>query len=89
MINLVGIALVLCGLGLSGAALISDAGELQALMGIFATAGLLIALVGGALMALGALFGRGGQAKAGCSGLSPEQQQLLDAREFQATRRGD
>ncbi|ARJ65066.1 hypothetical protein WV31_05015 [Magnetospirillum sp. ME-1] len=84
--RLLGVAAVLFGLGLAGAALMTDAGELQVLFGVFALGGVLIALVGGGLYLLGALFG-GNKAKAGGQRLTPEQQQLLDAREFQAARR--
>ncbi|RAU20438.1 hypothetical protein CU669_18480 [Paramagnetospirillum kuznetsovii] len=88
LIRLVGIAVVVFGLGLAGAALLSDAAELQVLFGIFAMAGLLIVLVGGALIALSALWGRG-KAKGGGPRLTPEQQQILDSREFQAAHRGE
>jgi hypothetical protein len=86
IVRLIGIAAVLFGLGLAGAALMSGAGELQALFGVFAMAGLLIALVGGGLFLIGALFG-GNKEKAGGSMLTPQQQQLEDAREFLASRR--
>lgn len=84
--RLVGLAAVLFGLGLAGAMLMTDAGELQVLFGLFALGGLLIALAGGLLMAIGALLGRGKTKAAGPS-LTPEQQQILDAQEFQASRR--
>lgn len=88
MVRLLGIAVVLFGLGLAGAALMTSAGELHVLFGIIATGGVLIALVGGGIFLLGALLGRNKvKAKADGPRLTPEQQQLLDAREFQASRR--
>lgn len=88
MLRLVGFAALLFGLGLAGAMLMADAGELQVLFGLFALGGLLIVGVGGALMALGALLGRG-KTKASGPRLTPEQQQLRDSREFQAHHRDE
>ncbi|CUW41221.1 protein of unknown function [Magnetospirillum sp. XM-1] len=86
MVRLIGLAAVLFGLGLAGAALMSDAGELQVLFSLFALAGSLIALVGGGVFVMGALLG-GSKTKVDGPGLTAEQQQLLDAREFLASRR--
>ena len=88
ILRLAGIAAVLFGLGLAGAALTTNAGELQVLFGLFALAGLLIMLVGGALIAVGAMLGRG-KAKTSGPTLTPEQQQILDSRAFQAIHRGE
>lgn len=85
LVRLVGAAAFLFGLGLAGAALMTDSGELQALFAIFAMAGGMIALAGGGILALTSLFGRGA-AGADDQKLSPEQQQLLDSREFQSAR---
>lgn len=86
MLRLVGYATILFGLGIAGAMLVINSGELQVLFGVFALVGLVVVLIGGALLAIGALVGRG-KAKASGPMLTPEQQQLLDAQEFQATRR--
>ncbi|OAN48125.1 hypothetical protein A6A04_05050 [Paramagnetospirillum marisnigri] len=80
--RLVGLAIVLGGLALGGAALMVDAdASIQALMGIIALGGLVIALGGGAVMAVGAFLGRG-KPPPTPPALSPEQQQLRDSREF-------
>ncbi|MBI5164201.1 MAG: hypothetical protein HY985_09905 [Magnetospirillum sp.] len=88
MLRLVGYAVILFGLGMAGAMVMTNSGELQALFGVFALGGLAVVLIGGALLAIGALLGRG-KVKASGPGLTPEQQQLLDAQEFQATRRDE
>lgn len=88
MLRLVGAAAILFGLGVAGAMVMTDSGELQALFGVFALGGLVIALIGGALIAIGALLRRG-KAKARGPQLTPEQQQLLDAQEFLAARRDE
>lgn len=89
LLKLVGFGVVLGGLGLGAAALMVDAdASIQALMGLFALGGLLVALIGGAVMALGALLGRGKAARPSAQ-LSPEQQQLRDSREFMAARPED
>jgi hypothetical protein len=88
LLKLVGFGVVLGGLALGAAALMVEAdASIQVLMGVIALGGLLVALVGGAFMALGALLGRGKSAGARPSP-SPEQQQLRDSREFLATRSG-
>lgn len=86
MLRLVGYAAILFGLGMAGTMLMINSGELQVLFGVFALVGLVVVLMGGALLAIGALVGRG-KAKPSGPGLTPEQQQLLDAQEFLATRR--
>lgn len=86
LLRLVGIAVLLFGLGLAGTMLLTDAGELQVLFGLFALGGLLVALAGGALMVLGALLGRKKTTNA-APALTPEQQQIVDAQEFLASRR--
>lgn len=86
MLRVVGYAAILFGLGLAGTMLMSESGELQVLFGLFALVGLLVVLAGGALLAIGTLLGRR-KAKASGPRLTPEQQQLRDAQEFQASRR--
>lgn len=86
MLRVIGIAAIVFGLGLAGATLLVESGELQVLFGLFALGGLLVALAGGVLMAIGALLGRG-KAKAPGARLTPEQQQFRDSQEFQASRR--
>ncbi|HSV29082.1 MAG TPA: hypothetical protein VLL76_05970 [Candidatus Omnitrophota bacterium] len=81
LLKLVGYGAALGGLGLGAAALMVDAGELQVLFGVIALGGLLIAVAGGVLAALGALPGLG-RKRAAAPTLSPEQQQLRDSQEF-------
>lgn len=86
LLRLVGLAVMLFGLGLAGAMLMVESGELQVLFGLFALGGLVIVLVGGALMVLGALLRRKGATRP-APVLTPEEQQRLDAEEFLASRR--
>ncbi len=86
LLKLVGLAIILAGVSLGGAALMADAdASIQVLMGVMALGGLLIALGGGVFLAVGAVVGRRRKAAAPAT-LSPEQQQLRDSQEFQATR---
>ncbi|WP_173977242.1 hypothetical protein [Magnetospirillum sp. LM-5] len=88
MLRLVGYAAILFGLGVAGAMVMVNSGELQVLFGVFALGGLGVVVIGGVLLAVGALVGRG-KAKESGPRLTPEQQQILDAQEFQATRGGE
>lgn len=89
LLKLVGVATVLGGLALGSAALLVEAdASIQVLMGVIALGGLLIALVGGAFLAIGALVG-GGKVTAPQSTLTPEQQQLRDSQEFLAAQNGE
>ena len=81
LLKLVGYAVAIGGVAFGAAALMASAGELQVLFAVIAMAGLVIALAGGAFIAVGALLGRG-QKKASAPSLSPEQQQLRDSQEF-------
>ncbi len=85
LLRLVGFATVLFGLGFAGATLMVESGELQVLFGLFALGGLLVALAGGLLMAIGALLGRK-RAAGSVPALTPVEQQRLDAEEFLASR---
>jgi hypothetical protein len=85
LLKLVGYAAAVGGLALGAAALMADAGELQVYVGVIALGGFLIALVGGAVIAIGALLARGLPKSAGPS-LSPEEQQLRDSQAFLARR---
>ena len=90
MLRLVGCSSIVFGLALAGAMvmIMINSGELQVLFGVFALGGLAVTLIGGGVLAIGALVGRG-KAKAPGRRLTPEQQQLADAQEFQATRRDE
>ena len=85
LLKLVGFAAAIGGIAFGAAALMASAGELQILFGVIALGGLVIALMGGALIAIGALLGRG-RGKATVPSLSPEQQQLRDSQDFLAAR---
>lgn len=88
LVRLIGFAAVLFGLGLAGGALLTESGELQVLFGVFALGGFLIALVGGIIMFIGALFRRNTAQKTGPQ-LTPEQQQRRDSQEFLSTQQDD
>lgn len=85
LLKLVGYAVAIGGIAFGAAALMANAGELQVLFGVIAMGGLVLALVGGALIAIGALLGRG-KGQAAAPSLSPEQQQLRDSQDFLAAR---
>lgn len=88
--KLVGLAVILAGLSLGGAALLVDAdASIQTLMGVIALGGLLIALVGGVFMAIGALLGGRTGKPAATSPLSPEQRQLRDSQDFLASQKDE
>lgn len=89
LLKLVGLAVVLGGLSLGAGALMVNAdASIQMLMGVIALGGLLIAVLGGALLGLGALLGGGKMAKQPPQP-SPEERQLRDSRAFQAFRDDD
>lgn len=87
--KLVGFGVVLVGVGLGASTLLVEAdASISVFMGLIVLAGLLIAVVGGMVMAVGALVGRGKPSQGG-PGLSPEQRQLLDSQEFLKVRQMD
>ena len=85
LLKLVGYPAAVSGLALGVGALVVNAGELQVYVGVIAFGGFLIALVGGAVIAAGALLARRLPKPAGPS-LSPEEQQLRDSQAFLARR---
>lgn len=88
LLKLVGLAVILGGLSLAlGAMMVESDSSIQGLMSLFTWAGVLIMVVGGAVLGLGSLLGGGGgEAARRPPSLSDEERQLRDSRAFRASR---
>lgn len=88
LLKLVGLAVILGGLSLAlGAMMVDSDASIQGLMSLFIWGGVLIVVVGGAVLGLGSLLGGGGKAaERHRPSPSDEERQLRDSRAFQASR---